>query len=417
MNEQLYNLCERVSQLPIEEVIGGEISVSGHGVYLDALCPFHHDHKLGNFKINTARGIWKCYSCGTGGRGGVAFYKKLYHVSTMQAIAEIGLKHRVLSKSEASLLSTTCLTQEPRKMIQIIAGKPEKENEKLPADELDKVYQAFIESCSDFSPDFRQKLLKERCLKESDLSNFFQMPQECSSEFMARFYQRLRERKINRQALEHTPGFYYDTRNNLYRFSGAHAVNALGIISHDFDGKINGIQIRKETEDKGKRYIWFSTGWANGKDGCEKGTTNSGVIDFLPSSKHPGSILCTEGKFKALKLQKLGYSTLNMHGVSSWPANKVIQYAKNHSIQKIGLCYDADIETNAAVAKAALYFSSALLAAGFQVSYLRWDIQYGKGVDDMINAGFLKKIQCLEGQQFNEQVLVPFLQKNGLEFH
>ena len=44
---------------------------------LQALCPFHNDHKLGSFTFNQNTGVWKCFSCGAGGSGAISFIMKV----------------------------------------------------------------------------------------------------------------------------------------------------------------------------------------------------------------------------------------------------------------------------------------------------------------------------------------------------
>lgn len=55
---------ELKSTVDIVDVIDAFTPVSGYGRYLDAYCLFHNDINLGNFKIDTTRQTFKCYSCG-----------------------------------------------------------------------------------------------------------------------------------------------------------------------------------------------------------------------------------------------------------------------------------------------------------------------------------------------------------------
>ena len=415
LDHELKNIAEKVEALPIEEIIGGEIELYGGGSERDALCPFHNDRHIGSFKVNINKNIWKCFSCGEGGPGGVTFYQKLHGLSYMEAVKEVGLKYHVITNTEAALFPKDASST---KVVTPMHFHPVmRQNPKLPAEILDKVYRAFISVCPQMTGTFKQKLMKERFLEEEDLIQFFKMPRY-SACFMALFYRKLEENGLQRDVLKNTPGFYYDTRYNLFKFLDP-GENALGIISYDADGKINGIQIRKDTDDKKKRYIWFSSGFADGSSRspyCINGTTNSQVIDVLWGTKL-GILACTEGKFKAIKLQrKLGYTTLNMHGVTSWPADKVIRFAKDHKFQTVLLCYDADIAQNDSVARAAVKFSKKLSLVGISVKYLTWKITDGKGIDDLINfnpTSYQEKISIRDGFDFNHSVLTPLIEAAG----
>lgn len=410
MDSELERIIEKVEALPIEEVIGGEINLHGMGVERDAICPFHNDRKMGNFKVNTNKGIWRCFACGEGGKGGISFYQKYHGVSLNTAIAEVGLRHHAITQEEANfLLKSTPSNSEVRAIRVKRTVAKSVVNEKLPPDELDKVYRLFISCCPPMPKAFKEALIQSRYLEEEDLKFFFAMPRY-SPTFMADFYRKLRENGIGKEALDHTPGIFFDTVNQVYRFVDP-GENALGIIAYDEQGRINGIQIRRETDDKKKRYIWFSSGFADGRnEKCARGSVNSGVVDIIPGTQR-GVLVCTEGKFKAIKLNKMGLTALNMHGVTTWPAEKVLQYAKKHGMNRILLCYDADVSENDAVAKAALKFSRKLSVNGIQAEYLVWDGAYGKGIDDMINNGYRETLSTRQASWFNHYVLEPLVKK------
>ena len=53
---------------------------------LQALCPFHNDHKLGSFIFNPTTGVWKCFSCGVGGSGAISFIMKVNNWDFLKAV-------------------------------------------------------------------------------------------------------------------------------------------------------------------------------------------------------------------------------------------------------------------------------------------------------------------------------------------
>lgn len=404
-------IIKRVEMLPIEDVIGGEIELFGCGTERDAICPFHNDKHIGSFKVNTRKNIWKCFACNEGGSGGVTFYQKLHGLTYEEAAREVGLKFHVISNEEADMIVQGGSYNRVAAPIHHIrpAHQP---NQKLEPELLDRIYRTFISVCPRMTDSFKQNLMENRFLDESDLSHFFRISLY-SPCFMALLYCKMEQNGLSRELLKRTPGFYFDSKEKIFKFLNP-GINALGIISHDEKGRINGIQIRRDTDDKKKRYIWFSSGFADGDQSSRYvyGTTNSHVVDVLLGEK-PGVLACTEGKFKAIKLQKkMGYTTLNMHGVTSWPVEEVIRFAKEHQIKTVYLCYDADISQNDSVAKAALKFSRKLSLAGFYVKYLTWDIADGKGIDDMINTNptsYLEKIKVRDAFDFNHSVLEPLI--------
>ena len=51
----------------VVDVISDFLTLRKRGVEYVCLCPFHADENLGNFSINPAKGVYKCFSCGAGG--------------------------------------------------------------------------------------------------------------------------------------------------------------------------------------------------------------------------------------------------------------------------------------------------------------------------------------------------------------
>ena len=51
----------------VVDVISDFLTLRKRGVEYVCLCPFHADENLGNFSINPAKGVYKCFACGAGG--------------------------------------------------------------------------------------------------------------------------------------------------------------------------------------------------------------------------------------------------------------------------------------------------------------------------------------------------------------
>ena len=67
------NFMDRITEQKIKdaanvvEVIDDFLTLKPRGVEYVCLCPFHDDKTLGNFSINPAKGVYKCFACGAGG--------------------------------------------------------------------------------------------------------------------------------------------------------------------------------------------------------------------------------------------------------------------------------------------------------------------------------------------------------------
>ena len=51
----------------VVDVISDFIDLRKRGVEYQGLCPFHEDQTVGNFSVNPAKGMYKCFACGAGG--------------------------------------------------------------------------------------------------------------------------------------------------------------------------------------------------------------------------------------------------------------------------------------------------------------------------------------------------------------
>ena len=67
------NFMDRITEEKIKsaanvvDVISDFLTLRKRGVEYVCLCPFHADENLGNFSINPAKGVYKCFACGAGG--------------------------------------------------------------------------------------------------------------------------------------------------------------------------------------------------------------------------------------------------------------------------------------------------------------------------------------------------------------
>ncbi len=79
------------SQVPIQDLISEYITVKKSGRGYVALCPFHDDHHP-SLQIHSQKGIFKCFSCGTGGDL-ITFYALINKKKWSEVIPELAIKY------------------------------------------------------------------------------------------------------------------------------------------------------------------------------------------------------------------------------------------------------------------------------------------------------------------------------------
>lgn len=430
----VYERAKSVSTVDIAEQMLDIKLVRRRGSEMQAYCPFpgHNDRHLGSFSININSGKWGCFACSHGGHSGVSLVEQLLGLSSDHAALQICLTYRLISRDEYDTFCEKLELREKnlsqikewqRKQADkaIVKNKNTITRPKAAPALLDQVYRCFIQTARTVAPMSETELaclMKTRWLSEQDMEHFFKMPTP-SKEFFAVFKKELSKTGLNaplKETLKHIPGFFWDTKKKTVWFW--QSPGDLGIIVHDLDGKVTGIQIRHETKSGEKRYSWFSSGGAdeNNEYGYRLGTTIGTLADvLLPEGTPIKTIAITEGKFKGLKLTKMRMYTLGLHGVGNWRCimrtlPKVIKHARFER-PHIMLFFDADIQTNAAVAKAGKGLAEALMKKGYHVLFATWDIQYGKGVDDVINSGHKDKLSHINAPKFIKNTLDPLIAK------
>jgi hypothetical protein len=100
----------------------------------------------------------------------------------------------------------------------------------------------------------------------------------------------------------------------------------------------------------------------------------------------------TEGPLKADVVTALGdVLTIAVPGVALWrqamPLLEVLHPAR------IFLSFDGDWRTNAHVARALAQATQALVESGYTVGVETWDVSQGKGLDDVLAAGYTPALQ------------------------
>lgn len=371
-----------IKELPFEDVAAW---VFGNPHPAAWVCPFHDDHKPGSFKINRKANGFKCFSCGESGNA-VKLVQKIENCSFLTALAKI-----------ADHFPDICTPEELNELKEFARYKENDKNKSSyqkrdarlykhpakPLEFIDMVYRMF--PLGKVSEEHR-RYLAGRNITEEDIrrNGYFTFP---GREILPVLSQKLQEKGYSEKDLVGVPGFYRfkDGRVDMV------APEGIGIPIRMADGKIAGIQIRRDKADSGNRYTWFSSTfmYSNPKamEQMEGGTSPSSPIDVVYPLKNMNKdfIVITEGHFKAARFaDRYGCIVLSLQGVGNFRGiEDVIEKLKP---KRVLIGFDADMCTNYQVFRNALKLSSAI-SRMTSVGFLLWDIRAGKGLDDVIDAG------------------------------
>lgn len=167
---------------------------------------------------------------------------------------------------------------------------------------------------------------------------------------------------------------------------------------HDKDGFPISEERYKADPEHGSqtgKYVNF-TSW--GKDGCKIGCRPGVFIPRIPKGQalDASTVWCTEGEKKSIiGGEYLRSIFIDVPGVSSYRllSNKdseglsLLDRLWNIGVNNIVVAYDADKETNQMVLNAEAGFVNLLTEKGFRVFVADWDINIGKGIDDLLRNG------------------------------
>ena len=101
-------------------LIGDYVSLKKKGVNWEACCPFHEE-KTPSFKVNPAKGIYKCFGCGKGGDA-ISFAMDIESVSYVEAIRSLARRFNVEIEETETDLKEEQLRQSEKEGVQIAAG-------------------------------------------------------------------------------------------------------------------------------------------------------------------------------------------------------------------------------------------------------------------------------------------------------
>ena len=415
------NLIQQVRNLSIHSIMETRIQLRGSGHNRFSLCPFHADTSIGSFSGNSAKGVFKCFACDTAGDG-IKFIALYDGINYVEAAFNLGIDFGIISSSEYDeyygrrRFKTDDISNFERRYAALDMQKLK--NEMAEPYILDKVFRIFMDAAKAqnnghlLSEEHKNYLLN-RGLDEYAIKHqeFFTFPNRRA---MREIIDKVSRFKKGVDILKEIPGFYYDKKKDKFTFYYA---KGIGLPVKNAQGEIVGIQIRRDEAMEGKsRYIWFSSSFAI--ENSEKhafGTSSGAPIDVIyPSVLKNQTIFITEGKFKAIALaDKMGSITLSVQGVTAW--RKIIEILKNinnsnyiklmkqdYQIANILLAYDADMCYNINVFMQAEKLTTELQKeVTDRVFYLFWDVNKGKGIDDLLEKHDVSEIKRYEKESWD----------------
>ena len=376
-------------EVPIKEVISERI----HGAKHDLLCPFHDDKAPGSFHYSNSKNIFKCFSCNEGG-GPVKFVQKYDKISRKEAILRLSLQYGFIDKQHYESLSNA-----PEFSVDEVKAASRKKTdllEKNPELQLHLVYSQLSKLLPLNESD--REYLRSRNITDEDIkrNHYFSFNGEDVSKDICRV---LKSADIDENILLGVPGFYKE--NDEIKMV---QVKGIGIpLKNCFNEKI-AIQIRSR-EDNGPRYFYFSS------SDKTNGTSCGSVIDVVSKGVVDNTrVYITEGHFKADKLaRETGSFVLSLQGVNAIsPLGSTLdQFDKYHyPIDEITIAFDSDMFSNTQVLKAAETLCESIneLRPDIPVSFLVWDKECGKGIDDVIDNGSFNECSILPQDDFFEMI-------------
>lgn len=151
----------------------------------------------------------------------------------------------------------------------------------------------------------------------------------------------------------------------------------------DLEGRVVSLRVRRRDSGDGPRYLYLSS--------AREGGAPALVAVHVPVAARRGAsrLIVTEGELKADVATHLGGDpVVSVPGVGAWrlaldTARAWCGAAARGSLTVV-TAFDADMNTNPAVARAARELHRALTLDGFDARVKRWSPAEGKGLDDYL---------------------------------
>lgn len=181
--------------------------------------------------------------------------------------------------------------------------------------------------------------------------------------------------------LSHVPGFFFKGDRWHLRFAG---MAGFFIPIRDHRGRIQALQIRRDTDESKHRYLMLSS---HG-DEFPKGASSGAPAHYARPNRADVTII-TEGALKAdciaevLDCCVIGFEAVGtFNDRIGWQIREALP-----NLRRLLVAYDADWRSNDKVRNQMHRLYTALTGAGYAPECLNWPIEQGKGLDDYLLAG------------------------------
>lgn len=420
----LNELFERIiNEIPIEDVINRYLTLERKGFK----CPFHNEETIGGFQINKSGNYFYCFGCEKGGNS-IKFVSLFENITYFEAGIKVSLDFGLMSIELYDLLfkKKNLKTEGEKYQVRHITTTKDDEGEKERKKRLqspknmDKIFRLFSK-ISGLSDEHYEYLKKERFLSDKEIKKYQFFTLRNPKEIIVEFAKEVEKQKLS---LNGVPGFYQWIYYNKWRWSYSYPSyhhNALGIPVMNEDGYIVGIQLRTNVD--GKKYIWFSSGFAITEGEKQRYGMNSKTPFGIIKNENPKPyVFITEGFFKCHQLSKTsqmnGLYTSGVkcqHGIldSLEQLISITESSNKKDVKTIFLCFDADFKTKEDVfmSLVSLYqkIKNDKRFNNYEVVLMNWDIKLGKGIDDLINNHSLSAVERIDIECLLS-IALPFLE-------
>lgn len=451
----LWDIVDEIKLTDIAEKYGVNIVGSTRARNVKALCPFHGDNSTGNFTMTNSNKVYKCFACGHGGNGAISFFIDLHNgdkknrQTRFQAMMHLAKEFGIITEAQyLDVMNNEESSEEFKRGVQVNTYKKKKALlEKTNAEIMTGVYNclaAAIPSVAKahnimMSPlpqltiEHYNHLRNERFLTDEEIlrDGYFSLPGEVSKnaeEVMEHLTVALLARRVipnnlsnmdiirvvknERQSIDYTvlkgvPGFFQRTYNQQWSLN---MKKGLGMPIKNHNGLITAIQVREFEGDA--KYTFYTSSFADGSKGADNGVGVGTNIDVVrPLEMKTSALFITEGKFKANAISKhFGANVLGLQGINSTEGLiDMVAEVYNTSVKKptaIYIALDADVCCNSNIAKAIFKIGGELEAqfvhdkAYLPIFIAGWDMNLGKGIDDMILNGHKSKVSKVDKSTF-----------------
>lgn len=405
------------ANLNIVEVLRNytEVDYRGNGI-----CPFHSDTRKGNFKVYSNTNRYKCFACGANGdalqviqlQRGKDFITTIYELGyELGLICEDEMKNKRIMPNVRAYkeLKTNGVKQykhAPKKQ-EVYKSTSKKE---LTDDEIslfDITYRIFSKYCGLDESDM-EHLICDRMVGSDRLSDYFSIRNVKEKGAIEKTVSLLEKKGYTKEDIIKVPGFALNKKGEVCLAS---YVRGIGMKARNAEGKVVGIQVRTELEDK--KYLWLSSS-SKGGASCStpiaveypKNIIENGILNIEKTIADTNDTICiTEGKFKATAMaREFNSVSIGIAGINNWRKKVRKDYqliSSKKNFKNLVVFPDADCCYNPSIF---IQFKE-MLALELQgikqeVYIAHWNIKYGKGIDDVIHTGEEQAIKYLKFEDY-----------------